>query len=306
MAGASRRSSLAHSAWNVEIHNRPQSTLSRRPTRSRISSAALFVNVTASTWSSLGEPASDEVGDAVGDDARLAGSGARQDQQRPVGLEDRVLLLRVQVGDEGVVELPRTGVWRRTWSVWDGGHHFFQNDNGHVPVTRRARRDFPGVALRPETLGRTVVPSYFAGAPSSLRWVMTHRPLTVGLAAGPFVSSTRVRTACIFFEATCPSGDFTSASNSHVLADDLAVVLGRIDLVAGVVRAGLRDGDVRSGGLAGVGELAGPDLGFFAPLRPRGLNLGVLALEGQPCWLRPSARAESRRRWRPGIPSSSC
>ena len=47
--GASRRSSRAHRAWNVESQTPPAFVADQRSTRSRISSAALFVNVTAST-----------------------------------------------------------------------------------------------------------------------------------------------------------------------------------------------------------------------------------------------------------------
>ena len=49
IAGASRRSSRAHSEWNVESQIWRQSSPSSCSTRPRISSAALFVNVTAST-----------------------------------------------------------------------------------------------------------------------------------------------------------------------------------------------------------------------------------------------------------------
>ena len=47
IAGASRRRSRAHSEWNVDSHILPQSEPSNDSTRVRISSAALFVNVTA-------------------------------------------------------------------------------------------------------------------------------------------------------------------------------------------------------------------------------------------------------------------
>ena len=46
---ASRRSSRAQSAWKVEIHMPADVVPSSAATRSRISSAALFVKVTAST-----------------------------------------------------------------------------------------------------------------------------------------------------------------------------------------------------------------------------------------------------------------
>ena len=49
MCGASRRRSRAQRAWNVEIHMPLDVAPTSEPTRARISSAALFVNVTAST-----------------------------------------------------------------------------------------------------------------------------------------------------------------------------------------------------------------------------------------------------------------
>ena len=49
----------------------------------------------------LGVAVADEVGDAAGDDARLARPGAGEDQQRSVGVQDRLALF----GVEGVEEL---------------------------------------------------------------------------------------------------------------------------------------------------------------------------------------------------------
>ena len=69
-------------------------------TRSRISPAALLVNVTARTWSGLRVPVADEVGDAIGDDARLAGSGAGEDQQGSISMQHRFALFRVKLSRE--------------------------------------------------------------------------------------------------------------------------------------------------------------------------------------------------------------
>src|SRR3954449_10275757 len=88
---------------------------SRSSTRSRISPAALFVNVIArisctrarpvwtrdaSRWVStrvLPDPAAgDGLGEPVGEHARLAGPGAGEDQERPVAVGDRRLLRRVE------------------------------------------------------------------------------------------------------------------------------------------------------------------------------------------------------------------
>ncbi len=56
MCGASRRRSRAQRAWNVEIHMVLALPPSSASTRSRISSAALLVNVTASTSSGAASP----------------------------------------------------------------------------------------------------------------------------------------------------------------------------------------------------------------------------------------------------------
>ena len=96
IAGASRRSRRAHSEWNVETHMRLQSEPSSVSTRVRISSAALLVKVTASTSSGLRVAIADEIGDAARDDARLAGSGAGEDQQRSVRVKNRFPLFGVE------------------------------------------------------------------------------------------------------------------------------------------------------------------------------------------------------------------
>ena len=94
MCGASRRRSRAQSAWNVEIH------IERRPVEQRLHAlahllrAALFVKVTASTSSGCGEAFGDEVGDAVRDDARLAGARAGKDEQRAFGVSNGVRAAR--------------------------------------------------------------------------------------------------------------------------------------------------------------------------------------------------------------------
>ena len=56
IAGASRRSSRAQSEWKVEIHMPEGSLPTSEATRCRISSAALFVKVTASTSSGRARP----------------------------------------------------------------------------------------------------------------------------------------------------------------------------------------------------------------------------------------------------------
>ena len=81
--------------WKVEISGlrivRPPTSCS---TRSAISAAALLVNVTARMESGVNAHVFNEVGDAVGDDARLAAARAGQDEHRPVGGFDGFALLR--------------------------------------------------------------------------------------------------------------------------------------------------------------------------------------------------------------------
>ena len=78
-------------------------------TRVRISSAALLVKVTARMRSGSARPLADEVGDAMGDDARLAGPCAGQDQQRAFGLENSFLLFGIEAENksiDGICTLP--------------------------------------------------------------------------------------------------------------------------------------------------------------------------------------------------------
>ena len=83
-APCSRRT-RAQNAWKVPTVTslRPRSR-QRASTRSRISPAALFVKVTARMLAGL-DAARDQVRDARGDHARLAGARAGQDQQRALG-----------------------------------------------------------------------------------------------------------------------------------------------------------------------------------------------------------------------------
>ena len=76
----------------------------RRPssssTRSRISCAALFVNVIARISFARAIPVCLEVRDPVREHARLARAGAREDQQRALAVRDGVALGRVETGEE--------------------------------------------------------------------------------------------------------------------------------------------------------------------------------------------------------------
>ena len=82
IAGASRRSSRAHSEWNVDTHM-PLTVGAEQ----RLDARAHFLRGLVGErdrqdFVRLGVAVADEVRDAAGDDARLAGAGAGEDQQR--------------------------------------------------------------------------------------------------------------------------------------------------------------------------------------------------------------------------------
>ncbi len=93
----------------------------------------------------VGEPTTNQVGDPVGGHAGFPRSGSRQDQQRALGLEHGVLLLRVEVGDEGAVERGRRGAIL-SWRAGGWGHYWV----GQL-IGTRAVPDRGVSARRPET-----------------------------------------------------------------------------------------------------------------------------------------------------------
>ena len=101
-AAASRRRMRPHAAWNVRIQIARATPPSMSSSRSRISPAALFVNVIARISCGLIPQRVDQVRDAVGEDARLAGAGAGDDEQRALGREHGLPLGGVQVGEVGL------------------------------------------------------------------------------------------------------------------------------------------------------------------------------------------------------------
>ena len=87
----------AQAVWKVISHiarARPPPTICS--TRSRISAAALLVKVIARICSGLRVAALHQVGDAVCQHARLAGTGPGEHQQRAAAMHDRRLLGLVQ------------------------------------------------------------------------------------------------------------------------------------------------------------------------------------------------------------------
>ena len=67
--------------------------------RSFISRAALLVKVTARIWLGIGAAGRQDMGDAGGQHAGLAGAGAGQHQHRAVERFDRFALFRVEAGE---------------------------------------------------------------------------------------------------------------------------------------------------------------------------------------------------------------
>ena len=83
IAGPSRRSSLAHSAWNVEIHRPPGVVAEDAGDALPHLLRGLVGEGDGEDLALLRQAGPDQVGDAVGDDARLARAGAGEDEQRP-------------------------------------------------------------------------------------------------------------------------------------------------------------------------------------------------------------------------------
>ena len=71
------------------------------PTRSFISRAALLVKVTARISRGLRAAEIEDMGDAGGQDAGFAGSGAGQHQHRPVQRLHRLALFGIEIGEIG-------------------------------------------------------------------------------------------------------------------------------------------------------------------------------------------------------------
>ena len=88
-----RRRIRTHAEWNVQTHM-PSAVPTRWAMRSRISAAALLVNVIARIWLGHASRALDEPGDAPGEHARLAGPGPGDDEQGRTAVEHRLALLR--------------------------------------------------------------------------------------------------------------------------------------------------------------------------------------------------------------------
>ncbi len=94
----SRRSTRTQKLWKVESSGLASEVWPRIfSTRSAISLAALLVKVTARMESAGDAALFDEVGDAVGDDARLARACAGEQQHGAVDGLDAFALLRIHV-----------------------------------------------------------------------------------------------------------------------------------------------------------------------------------------------------------------
>ena len=88
--------------WKVPSHGMPSTTPPTiSPTRCFISRAALLVKVTARISLGPGAAGGEDVGDAHGEHAGLAGAGAGQHQHRAVERLDRQPLFRIEPGEIG-------------------------------------------------------------------------------------------------------------------------------------------------------------------------------------------------------------
>ena len=97
-------------AWKVRIHAARAWRPSIRSSRSRISPAALFVNVIARISFGFDAVRADQVGDATCEHTRLARACPGDDEQRAVDVEDGLALRRIEVGEEifgGATGTPR-------------------------------------------------------------------------------------------------------------------------------------------------------------------------------------------------------
>ena len=110
--GASARRIRAQAEWKVITHIAREIPPTRPPTRSRISFAALLVNVIARISIGRAPPGRQQPGDPVGEDAGLARARAGEHQQRPLAVGDRLALGGVQVGEQAL-DLVGPGLDRR-------------------------------------------------------------------------------------------------------------------------------------------------------------------------------------------------
>ena len=100
-AECSRRSIRAHIEWNVRIHIPPAAPEPTScSTRSRISRAALFVNVIARICAGRHAALPHQVGDPVGEGPGLAAAGPGDDQHRPLRVQHGFALDVVEAAEQ--------------------------------------------------------------------------------------------------------------------------------------------------------------------------------------------------------------
>ena len=97
MAGASRRSSRAQSEWNVDTHMPAAVRAEQRLDARAHFFGGLVREGDGEDFVRLRVAVADEVRDAAGDDARLAGTRARENQQRSVDVKNRFALFGIEV-----------------------------------------------------------------------------------------------------------------------------------------------------------------------------------------------------------------
>ena len=96
MAVASRLSRRAHSAWNVEIHEPLQRGADERLDASPHLLGSFVGEGDGENLVMLRVALGKQVGDALRDDARLAGAGTGEYEKRAVNVQDRLALFGIQ------------------------------------------------------------------------------------------------------------------------------------------------------------------------------------------------------------------
>ena len=137
-SSAWRRKIFTPIEWKVPSQGMPSTTPPTiSPMRCFISRAALLVKVTARISLGPGAAEAENVGDAHGEHAGLAGAGAGQHQDRAVQRLDRQPLLRVEPGE--IRRRRRRGVGARGNAAADGRRRFGRLDVALQRVSQSGR-----------------------------------------------------------------------------------------------------------------------------------------------------------------------
>ena len=185
----------AHAEWKVITHIARARPPTRPSTRSRISCAALLVNVMARISLGRACAAAHEVGDPVGEHARLARAGAGEDQQRSLAVQHG-LALRARSG-------PREGS-----SVAAGAptQTRIGRTAGVADAAQRSRRAKAARAAAPTSTTYAADHSHSSGPPS---WAPPKGPSWTITPVAPLTSDVRASRPRLVerLEGQQPGGD---------------------------------------------------------------------------------------------------